>query len=58
MRVQIALTRLGLYSSQVDGVLNAETQEALKHFQQLKGLPRSGTMTTPTLNALGVPAAS
>ncbi len=56
MRVQVALTSLGLYNGRVDGVLNAETKLGLEFFQDLKGLPKSGTMTTPTLNALGVPA--
>jgi His-Xaa-Ser repeat protein HxsA len=56
MRVQIALRQLGLYGGVVDGELNADTKLGLQYFQNLKGLPRSGQMTTPTLNALGVPA--
>ncbi|MBG6082537.1 His-Xaa-Ser repeat protein HxsA [Rubrivivax gelatinosus] len=56
MRVQIALRQLGLYGGVVDGELNADTRLGLQYFQNLKGLPRSGQMTTPTLNALGVPA--
>ena len=56
MRVQIALTSLGLYRGRVDGQLNGETREALQRFQDLKGLPQTGMMSTPTLNALGVPA--
>ncbi len=55
MRVQIRLHTLGLYSDKIDGVLTVPTQAALKLFQQLKGIPESGMMTTPTLNALGVP---
>jgi His-Xaa-Ser repeat protein HxsA len=58
MRVQIKLQSLGLYTGQIDGTLNEGTRSALKYFQDVKGLPKSGTMTTPTLNALGVPAAS
>lgn len=57
MRVQLQLVRLGLYAGKVDGALNPDTRAAIEHFQTLKGLPATGTMTTPTLNALGVPAA-
>jgi His-Xaa-Ser repeat protein HxsA len=56
MRVQIKLTSLGLYSGAVDGVLNEQTQAALRRFQTLKGIQNTGLMSTPTLNALGVPA--
>jgi His-Xaa-Ser repeat protein HxsA len=56
MRVQIRLTSLGLYNDRIDGVRNPATIQALKQFQSVKGLPESGMMTTPTLNALGVPA--
>jgi His-Xaa-Ser repeat protein HxsA len=56
MRVQIALTTLGLYSGPVDGVLGAGTMESIKRFQVVKGLKTNGLMTTETLNALGVPA--
>jgi His-Xaa-Ser repeat protein HxsA len=56
MRVQIKLLRLQLYDGVVDGVLNAKTRSALKLFQNVKNLPETGTMTTSTLNALGVPA--
>ncbi len=56
MRVQIALTSLKLYEGPINGILNPETQTGLMHFQTLKGLPETGLMTTPSLNALGVPA--
>jgi His-Xaa-Ser repeat protein HxsA len=56
MRVQVKLTTLGLYEGRIDGALNADTKAALERFQIVKGLPQSGLMTTPTLNALGVPA--
>ncbi|GDY36300.1 hypothetical protein ACINB_21920 [Acidovorax sp. NB1] len=56
MRVQIKLRSLGLYEGSIDGVMNDGLREALKHFQELKGFPKTGTMTTPTLNALGIPA--
>jgi His-Xaa-Ser repeat protein HxsA len=56
MRVQIALTTLGLLDGEVTGKLDTNTQEAVKRFQRLKGLEANGRMTTDTLNALGVPA--
>ena len=56
MRVQLALASLGLYSGQVNGVLDGNTQEAISRFQMVKGLKTNGQMTTETLNALGVPA--
>ena len=56
IRVQIALTSLKFYDGRINGVLDEETKSALRNFQIFKGLPSSGQMTTPTLNALGVPA--
>lgn len=56
IRVQIKLNSLRLYDGQVDGVFNAETKHALKLFQTVKGLPETGLMNTPTLNALGISA--
>lgn len=56
MRVQIALTSLGLYRGIVDGVLSDSTKESLTLFQNLKGIESNGLMSTETLNALGVPA--
>jgi peptidoglycan hydrolase-like protein with peptidoglycan-binding domain len=56
MRVQIALTSLGLFAGEMTGTLDSGTQEALRRFQIIKGLPPSGRMTTETLNSLGVPA--
>lgn len=56
MRVQIALTSLGLYSGSISGELTNETKDAIKRLQIVKGLPETGQMTTETLNALGVPA--
>lgn len=56
MRVQIKLKSLGLYDGQISGAMNEETFTGLKYFQDLKGLEQTGTMTTPTLNAMGIPA--
>lgn len=56
IRVQIALTSLKYYDGPLDGVMSASTRRAIENFQIAKGLPKSGKMTTPTMNALGVPA--
>ncbi len=56
MRVQIALTSLGIYTGPVNGELDNDTKEGVRRFQTLKGLEASGLMSTETLNALGVPA--
>lgn len=56
MRVQIALTTLGLFTGEVNGELDSSTQQAIKRFQIIKSLEANGLMTTETLNALGVPA--
>jgi peptidoglycan hydrolase-like protein with peptidoglycan-binding domain len=55
MRLQIALTSLGLYAGPVDGELGEQTKEALKRYQIVKGIKPDGLMSTETLNALGVP---
>jgi His-Xaa-Ser repeat protein HxsA len=56
MRVQIKLLSLGIYSGRISGVLDDPTKQSLKLFQSLKHLPETGLMTTPTMNALEVPA--
>lgn len=38
------------------GVLDEPARQSLKLFQAVKNLPKDGMMTTPTLNALGIPA--
>ncbi|KRC20126.1 peptidoglycan-binding protein [Acidovorax sp. Root217] len=58
MRVQIKLRSLGLYEGPIDGVMSSSVQEALRYFQDLKGLPKTGTMSTATLNAMGIPASN
>ena len=55
LRVQIALTRLKFYSGRIDGAMTLETKDALQRFQSSQNLQVNGLMTTPTLNALGVP---
>jgi len=54
MRVQAALYSKGLDPGAIDGVLSQKTQTALRTFQRRYGLQVTGTMTTPTLDALGV----
>jgi hypothetical protein len=56
IRVQIRLNSLGLYNGQISGTLDSDTRAALRLFQKVKSIPESGQMTTPTLNALGIPA--
>jgi peptidoglycan hydrolase-like protein with peptidoglycan-binding domain len=56
MRVQRALTNIGLYSGTIEGVLGDETKTALKRFQVIKSFKADGLMSTETLNALGVAA--
>lgn len=54
MRVQAALYSKGYDPGAIDGVLSAQTKQALRKFQTSRGLPASAKMTTATLNALGV----
>ena len=54
MRVQAALYARGYDPGAIDGVMGMQTKAALASFQAAHGLPATGTMTTPTLNALGV----
>lgn len=56
MQVQIRLASLSLYEGPIDGVLNPETALGVRHFQTLKGMRATGTLTAGTLNALSVPA--
>jgi hypothetical protein len=52
-QVQQALSRAGHNPGPIDGVLGAETMNAVKSFQKRKGLP-SGFLTIETLEALNV----
>jgi His-Xaa-Ser repeat protein HxsA len=54
MRVQAALFARGYDPGAIDGVLSEMTKRALGKFQMAHGLPATYTMTTATLNALGV----
>jgi His-Xaa-Ser repeat protein HxsA len=54
MRVQAALLQQGYDPGAIDGTLNSTTVQALESFQSNRGLEVTGTLTTETLNALGV----
>jgi peptidoglycan hydrolase-like protein with peptidoglycan-binding domain len=56
MQVQLRLTGLGLYDGTIDGMMSPDLVDAVRHFQTLKGMRDSGTLTTGTLTALGVRA--
>lgn len=53
-RVQSALARSGHYNGRVDGIAGAQTQSAIRSFQQAQGLPANGQITADTADALGV----
>jgi peptidoglycan hydrolase-like protein with peptidoglycan-binding domain len=50
--VQERLQREGVYAGPVDGELNAQTEAALRAYQQKQGLPVSGAVDAPTLKQL------
>lgn len=54
MRVQLLLAKNGYDPGAIDGQLGPKMREALKKFQKDKGISQTGTLTTETLNALGV----
>ena len=56
MQVQLKLTGLSLYEGPIDGVMNHELAEGVRHFQTLKGMRDTGMLTTGTLTALGIHA--
>jgi hypothetical protein len=52
--VQQALNDRGYNAGPIDGQYGAATQNAVRRFQQVAGLPVTGELERPTLNALGV----
>ncbi|HTP75176.1 MAG TPA: peptidoglycan-binding domain-containing protein [Burkholderiaceae bacterium] len=54
MQVQLKLTGLGLYDGAIDGMMNRDLVEGVRHFQTLKGMRDSGLLTAATLGALGI----
>jgi peptidoglycan hydrolase-like protein with peptidoglycan-binding domain len=55
-QVQQKLSTAGHDAGRADGVLGARTQQALKDFQQAKGIEATGQLDQRTLSALGVSA--
>jgi hypothetical protein len=56
--IQTDLTKLGYYHGVVDGLFGRDTRDALAHYQSDKHLAVTGTLTTETLQSLGVPPAA
>ena len=52
--VQQALNAKGFNAGPADGQWGPSTEIALKQFQAARGLPSTGVLDTPTMNALGV----
>jgi len=52
--VQQALNAKGFNAGPADGQWGPSTESALKQFQTAQGLPSTGALDTPTMNALGV----
>jgi len=48
---------LGYYHGKIDGLFGRATRDALAHYQTDKHLAVTGTLTTETLQSLGVPPA-
>jgi Putative peptidoglycan binding domain/YMGG-like Gly-zipper len=51
---QQALNDKGYSVGTVDGMMGPNTESAVRQFQQLRGLPQTGTLDSATLAALGV----
>jgi peptidoglycan hydrolase-like protein with peptidoglycan-binding domain len=52
--VQERLRQMRFYSGAVDGVWGADTQAAIQHFQQGRGLQPTGQLNPATISALGL----
>jgi His-Xaa-Ser repeat protein HxsA len=52
--VQTDLTKLGYYKGVIDGLFGRDTRDALAHYQTDHNLAVTGTLTTETLQTLGV----
>ena len=51
---QQALQQDGYYKGKIDGKMGPHTRQAIRNFQQAKGLHASGHLDQKTLSALGV----
>jgi peptidoglycan hydrolase-like protein with peptidoglycan-binding domain len=52
--IQERLTAEGVYAGPVDGELNAQTEAALRAYQQKRGIPVSGAADEETLKQLQI----
>jgi hypothetical protein len=52
--VQKELTQLGYYHGRLDGLINAQTERAIRWFQSVDKLPVTGQIDDATLNALQI----
>jgi hypothetical protein len=51
---QRELKRAGYYGGKIDGILGAQTRQAIANYQDNHGQPATGHLTTTTLQALGL----
>jgi Putative peptidoglycan binding domain len=56
--VQADLAQLGYYNGPIDGLFGADTRTALTRYQIDHGLQVTGSLTTDTLQSLGLPEAT
>ena len=54
LAVQRALAQLGYYDGPLDGVVNPQTEKAIRWFQSVDRLPATGEIDPPTLRALRI----
>ena len=54
-RVQSKLARLGYYHGQINGVIDSDSRQAIRAFQQAQGLPVTGLIDPGVLRALKLP---
>lgn len=52
--LQLRLKEIGFYQGRADGKFGAETEQALKEYQRIKGLEPSGVADRKTLQLLGI----
>lgn len=54
IQAQKVLSKLGYYTSPVDGVIGQETKKAIRNYQASEGLNVNGELDMPTLQSLGI----
>lgn len=57
LEVQNRLTRHGYSIGTPSGVLDPQTEAAIRNFQQKNGIPATGLLDQQTVRALGIPSA-